>query len=106
MKKSKRDQQSFDFNQMISQYMKDYIDRIHKEDYKKNNSFVYLENETLHMLLMYLFIKNTSNNTDSSQVNLSELAEVLDRHIENNRLGYEEVIQLLKSRVEGSNEND
>ena len=106
MKKSKRAQQSFDFNQMISQYMKDYIDRIHKEDYKKNNSFVYLENETLHMLLMYLFIKNTSNNTDSSQVNLSELAEVLDRHIENNRLGYEEVIQLLKSRVEGSNEND
>ncbi|WP_018931371.1 hypothetical protein [Gracilibacillus lacisalsi] len=106
MKKSKRDQQSFDINQMISQYMKDYIDRIHKEDYKKNNSFVYLENETLHMLLMYLFMKNTSNNTDSSQVNLSELAEVLDRHIENNRQGYEEVIQLLKSRAEGSNEND
>ncbi|WP_163583353.1 hypothetical protein [Gracilibacillus saliphilus] len=106
MKKSKRDQQSFDINQMISQYMKDYIDRIHKEDYKKNNSFVYLENETLHMLLMYLFMKNTSNNTDSSQVNLSELAEVLDRHIENNRQGYEEVIHLLKSRAEGSTEND
>ncbi len=86
--------------------MKDYIDRIHKEDYKKNNSFVYLENETLHMLLMFLFMNNNSKHIDSTHVNLSELTEILDRHIEENRQGYEELIQLLKDRVQGSSEND
>ncbi|QGH35231.1 hypothetical protein GI584_14760 [Gracilibacillus salitolerans] len=106
MKKSKRDQQSFDINQMITQYMKDYMGRMSNEEYKKNNSFIYLENETLHMLLMYLFMKNNSNSMDSTNVNLSELSEILDRHVESNRQGYEEVIQLLKVLAKGSSEND
>ncbi|SFM06816.1 hypothetical protein SAMN04487943_10797 [Gracilibacillus orientalis] len=106
MKKSKRDQNSFDINQMVTQYMKDYMERISNEEHKKNNSFVYLENETLQMLIMYLFMKDDSNSHNQPNLNLSELVDKLDSHIINNRQGYGEVIQLLKDRVQGSTQND
>lgn len=105
MKKNKRDQHSLDINDMISQYMKDFIHRIGDDEYKNNNSFIYLENETLHLLFMYLFMTDNSNSVDESNLNLSKLAETLDRYIESNRQGYEEIIQLLKGRTRSS-END
>ncbi len=103
--KKNRDHSSFQVNQLIQQYMKEYLDRITQDDQsRKNNSFVYLENDTLQLLIMYLFIK--SENSDMENANFQDLSEILDSYMSDNRQAFEEIMDSLKNRTKGNHSND
>lgn len=106
--KKNRDHSSFQMNQLIQQYMKESLERITQEDQSnRNNSFVYLENDTLHLLILYLLMKteNVDNGINNNE-NFVELSEVLDRYMEDNRLAFVEVIDLLRNRTKGNDADD
>ncbi|MDX8046610.1 hypothetical protein SH601_11515 [Gracilibacillus sp. S3-1-1] len=107
MKKNRRDQTSIDMNQLMTDYVKDLMNNMDKNDTKKNNSFIYLENETLHMLLLYLLTSNQDHlSVTSTSGNLSSLHEQLELYMDDNRQLYQELIQLIKEQTESSQQNE
>ncbi|WP_058307186.1 hypothetical protein [Gracilibacillus massiliensis] len=105
--KKNRDHTPLQINQLIQQYMKDSLDRITQDDQSnKNNSFVYLENDTLHLLIMYLLMKKENNNTGMNNESFEELSEVLESYMEDNRQAFDGIIDLLKDRMTGNQADD
>lgn len=106
--KKDRGQPLFEMNQLIQQYMKDNLERMNQDsELRKNNSFVYLENDTIQLLILYLFMKMEKNDRPNQSENLEEeVSQLLDTSKEANRQSFEEVMELLKERMEGNSSNE
>ncbi|SHN07156.1 hypothetical protein [Gracilibacillus kekensis] len=105
--KKNRDHTPLQINQLIEQYMKDSLDRITQDDHSnKNNSFVYLENDTLHLLIMYLLMKTENNSNGLKNESFVELSDIFESYIEENRQAFGDVMDLLKQRLKGNHVDD
>lgn len=105
--KKNSDSTLFEMNQLIQQYMKDKLDRISQDDQsRKNNSFVYFENDTIQLLILYMFMKMEKNDRNTGNENIEDVAQLLDTSKETNHQLFEEVLELLKNRTKGSSPDE
>lgn len=84
---------------VISKFMKDQLNGIKEGKGEANNSFVFLENSTLNMLIHYLLMNGKSRtpekvNKDSQAENVDEL----DHIIADSKKDFEEILTLLKAK--------
>ncbi|MGJ9458030.1 hypothetical protein [Oceanobacillus sp. CF4.6] len=88
--------------QLVRDYLEENIEGVKNEDLKKDNSFVFLENKTLHMMITFMLTHlNNHPSPDVRKVGaessvLEEISPYLDAMIEDNKLAFEEVITILK----------
>ncbi|WP_077624230.1 hypothetical protein [Sediminibacillus massiliensis] len=92
--------------ELIRHQMKEYTDRMKKVDSgRDNNSFIFLENNTLDMLITYLFIQmdhqQNSENSDSgaNSADLEVILKSLDSMIDESRRAYNDIIDILKAKT-------
>ena len=75
------------------------FDKIKKDKRENNNSFVFLENSTLNMLILYLLMNGKSrtheNVSEDSQV---KNVEARDHIIADSKKDFEEILTLLKEK--------
>jgi hypothetical protein len=85
---------------VIRQFMKDQLNELKEDKQENNNSFVFLENSTLNMLIIYMLLNgerrtNGEVNGDSQAKILEDLEDV----ITDNKKEFEEILTLLKEKV-------
>ncbi|MCP3030156.1 hypothetical protein LF817_02240 [Halobacillus sp. A1] len=89
---------------LIRQFMKTQIKDLRNEKKEGNNSFVFLDSNSLNMLMIYLLLnidkrqQPKEDTRKNNSVSPSAL-EDLDRLISENKQGFEEVINLLKEKA-------
>ena len=88
---------------MIRQLMKDQLNELNTEN-QNNNSYVFLENKTLNMVILYLLMKEERGTTGENGGEVDRHSEVkiveqLDQVIADNKKEFEEVITLLKEKL-------
>ncbi|MCV9885437.1 hypothetical protein [Metabacillus halosaccharovorans] len=92
------------FKQATLELLQEQLNQLNqiKNTKKDNNSFVYLEGDTLNMLLVSLLMKLEDHNNDNTSTALdngfipNELITELDSVILNNKKEFEEILRLLK----------
>ncbi|MFJ7972085.1 hypothetical protein [Psychrobacillus sp. NPDC096389] len=89
---------------LIRRLMKEQLDEQQEEKKENDNSFIFLESNTLNNLINYLLInqnnrKNTEMVDDKSMLSQEKILEELDRIIVDNQQEFEEVITLLKEKL-------
>jgi hypothetical protein len=87
-------------DQMIRQLMKDQLKERSTENQNNNNSYVYLENSTLNLVILYLLMRE-ERRTNGEVDRLSEVISVenLDQIIADIKKEFEETITLLKEKL-------
>ncbi|WP_342515038.1 hypothetical protein MKY34_10115 [Sporosarcina sp. FSL K6-1522] len=82
---------------ILRQFMKEQLHE--RTEDKKDNSFIFLENRTLNMLIIYMLMNSqrftSQNDNRDAQV---EILEELERIIVDNKKDFEEIITLLKEQ--------
>ena len=96
------DDQQDQMKQFFNQYLKEKLNN--KDSSEGSNSFVFLENNTLQMLITYLFmqLENQQRNSriqEIPQTELKELEQVIDEMIVENQTSNQEIIELLKAKI-------
>ncbi|WP_203247121.1 hypothetical protein [Sporosarcina beigongshangi] len=81
--------------QVIRQFMKDQLHDRKKDNPETDNSFIFLEKETLDMLMNHLLNNTKQRASDDSQV---KMIEVLEQIITDNQKEFEAIITFLKER--------
>jgi len=89
---------------LIQQFMKDQLNELKEGKQETNNSFVFLENSTLDMLILYMLMNGGQRtkgemNEDDGRLSNATILEGLDHVIVENEKGFEEIIALLKERI-------
>ena len=89
---------------LIQQFMKDQLNELKEGKQETNNSFVFLENSTLNMLILYMLMNgehrtNGEMNEDDGRLSNVKILEDLDHVIVENKKEFEEIIALLKERI-------
>ena len=92
-------EQNLVMQHVISQFMKDQLNGLKEDKRETNNSFVFLENSTLNMLILSLLMNGQRRtygevNADSEE----ETLEKLDHVIADNKKDFEEILTLLKEK--------
>jgi penicillin-binding protein-related factor A (putative recombinase) len=92
------------FKQLIRHFMNEQLEQLKENSKNKNRSFVYLENNTLNMLLVYLLMqmnpqKKYENHSDNSDFIPEEIFEELNSVLKQNKEGFEEIIHRLKEET-------
>ncbi|MBS3681224.1 hypothetical protein KGF86_13530 [Ornithinibacillus massiliensis] len=93
------EQQELTIKHLIDQYLLEQIQQLLKTEQKVENkaSFIFLDNQTITMIMMYLFSR--SDNQKSSKTSAVKKEDPdFDRLIEENRSVFEEIIQQLKDK--------
>ncbi|WP_087972261.1 hypothetical protein [Oceanobacillus rekensis] len=93
------------FKQLIRDQLNVNIDELKNKDQpKEDNSFVYLENETLQTIITNMLANlnmhySPDNNNDGVEPpDLEDISSYLDTLIEDNKMAFEEVIAILKEK--------
>ncbi|WP_249872160.1 hypothetical protein [Oceanobacillus saliphilus] len=90
--------------QLIRDYLKKNIKEVKKEDLEEDNSFVFLENKTLQIIITFILTHLDNHpfqnlkNVDAEASILEEIFPYMDAMIEENKIAFEEVINILKER--------
>ncbi|MBZ5751983.1 hypothetical protein [Metabacillus rhizolycopersici] len=98
-----QDQESL-LKQITSKYIQEQLEKLNNTE-KDNNSSIYLESDTLNMLMVYLLMKKEARNNDKtanrneSELVPDELIEALDSIIVTNQKSFNEIISLLKKET-------
>ncbi|MCG7335713.1 hypothetical protein MHZ95_10525 [Sporosarcina sp. ACRSM] len=90
--------------QMVRQIMKDQLNEWNTGNMENNHSYVFLENKTLNMVLLYLLMKEerrTNGEMDGEDKRHSEeeTIEKLEQAIADTKKEFEETITLLKEKL-------
>ena len=90
--------------QVIRKFMKDQLDEQKKIIKESNNSFVFLENSTLNMLITYMLMNGNSRTYgemkgDENVFSHVKILEELDQIIGDSKQEFEEIITILKEKV-------
>ncbi len=84
-----------DDEQVIRQFMKDQLNNRKEDKQENDNSFIFLEKDTLNLLMNHLFTNVERNASVHSQ---GEIEEALEQIIADNKIDFEEIITFLKDR--------
>ena len=89
------EEQSLNIEEIIQQYLQNYLSAPKDGD----NSFLFLEKDSLHLLLAYLLFMNrhTTNPSKQDVLEVSPLLVQLDDLIENNKKEFEMLLNLFRS---------
>jgi hypothetical protein len=92
-------EQELSVKHIIRQYMKDQLNELKEGKQETNNSFVFLENSTLNMLILSLLMNGQRRtygevNEDSQVKNVEELEHI----IADSKKDFEEILALLKEK--------
>ena len=96
------EKEDLDFELMLKELTRDFINRQlqqMKNKGKDNKSFVYLENQTLDLILTYLLMKMDSQHNEQhieSMVIPNELIQRIDEITNKEKKQFEEIIEMLK----------
>ncbi|WP_394184817.1 hypothetical protein [Metabacillus halosaccharovorans] len=96
------EKEDLDFELMLKQLTRDFINRQlqqMKNKGKDNKSFVYLENQTLDLILTYLLMKMDSQHNEQHIVSMvipNELIQRIDEITNKEKKQFEEIIEMLK----------
>lgn len=84
---------------VIRQFMKDQLNELIKDKKENNNSFVYLENSTLNLLIISLLMNGEGRTygkvNEDTQV---KIVDELEQIIADNKMEFEAILTLLKER--------
>ncbi len=88
------------WKESIYSLIKNHVEALKEDTSSPNSSFVYLENNTLQMIMAYMFINmNRSTNYSNYSMDTAELAEIennLDVLIDNSKKEFEIILGMLK----------
>lgn len=89
---------------MIRQLMNDQLNELNTENQENNNSYVFLENKTLNLVILYLLMKEERGTTGAKSREVDGHSEVkiieqLEKVITDNKKEFEEIITLLKEKL-------
>lgn len=96
-------QNNLDRQKLIKQLIEGYEKELQDDEGQKDNSFVFLEKNTLHMFITFmLMLLDKQHNSDerSDEVEssaLQELSSDLELIMEGNQKAFEELIHILKN---------
>ncbi|WP_332634775.1 hypothetical protein [Halalkalibacter flavus] len=105
METNENHEQELLFKQLTQYFMKEHLEQLKGNKKNKNNSFIYLESNTLNMLLIYLLVNldnQQSHGTASSHESApfpKEIFEELNSIIANNKEEFEEILSYLKEET-------
>ncbi|MFD2046664.1 hypothetical protein ACFSTA_20610 [Ornithinibacillus salinisoli] len=98
------EEQQLLIKKIVDNYMKESTERLYNEDKEiTNNSFIFLENNTIHMIMTYMLMhldtqRSQGNTNEVKSQDLQEISESLDSLIEENNLVFKEIINLLQEK--------
>lgn len=95
-------QNELTIKRLVDQYLQEQMQQLLKTESKaENSSFIFLDNQTINLILMYLFLKTDkpSETTTSNPNNISPDFEQLKQE---NKSAFEEIIQMLKDKLNKS----
>ncbi|WP_174615534.1 hypothetical protein [Virgibacillus ihumii] len=104
MDNSKHD---FEQNVLINQLLKDYLEENMKDlmdtSNEKNNSFLFLDGNTLHMIIAHILMNSNTNfynkgNEAPENSELEDFLPELDSIMEQNKAAFEDIINTLKEK--------
>ncbi|GGA38348.1 hypothetical protein [Psychrobacillus lasiicapitis] len=89
---------------LMRRLMKEQLDELKEEKKRSNNSFLFLENNTLNMLITYLVMNQTNRKDvamvdDSNKPSQEKILQELDHIIADNQQQFEEIITILKEKL-------
>ncbi|KHF39862.1 hypothetical protein [Halalkalibacter okhensis] len=102
MEREGNQEQELLFKQLTYHFMKEQLEQLKENKKEKNRSYVYLESNTLNMLLVYLLMhvnanqKHTTMKEQESELIPEEISDNLDSIITNNKENFEEILSYLK----------
>ena len=90
--------------QMIRQIMKEQLSEVNTDQQKNNNSYVFLENRTLNMVILYMLMKeerstNSKKSEGTNRPSEMETVEKLEQVIADNQKEFEKILTLLKDKL-------
>ncbi|RDW15934.1 hypothetical protein [Oceanobacillus chungangensis] len=91
--------------QLIRDYINENIDELKHKDQSRDNSFVFLESETLHLIITSILTHLDDHPTlDVREANaessvLEEIELYLDEVMEESKMAFEDVINILKKKT-------
>lgn len=97
--------QDFLLKQLSSKYIQEQLEKLNRTEKEKNNSSIYLESDTLNMLIISFLMKKEAQTNDKtlasneSEFIFDELIEALDSLIMANKQSFNEIISLLKREI-------
>lgn len=84
--------------QLIRHMLKDQLDLLQKDGKGKNNSFAFLENNTLDMLILSWLMKGSPPQQDKLEMEgVGELIEKIESMMEEQKHEFESIITQLKA---------
>ncbi|MFC0561971.1 hypothetical protein [Halalkalibacter alkalisediminis] len=99
-----KEQQELLFKQLTHHFLSEQLEQLKGNKEDKNRSFIYLESNTINILLVYLLMQmNTkkTNETASNNNNLipEEIVEEINSVLHNNKKSFEDIISQLKEKT-------
>lgn len=92
------EQQGLTIKHLVDRYLQEQMQQLLKTEeqkVEKNASFIFLDNQTINMIMMYLFLRADNQISLKTSAVKKENPD-FDRLIEENRSAFEEIIQQLK----------
>jgi hypothetical protein len=88
---------------VIRQFMRNQLDDLEEVKNDRNNSFVFLENNTLNMLITYMLMNreyrpNQEVTRDEREFSQTEILEELDQLIADSKQEFDKIITLMKEK--------
>ncbi|MBM7603161.1 hypothetical protein JOC75_001131 [Metabacillus crassostreae] len=102
MNSNEKQEHEFLLKELSRTFVKNQLEQL-KNKNKDNNSFIYLEGNTLNMLIVYLLMENERNNQQTSENVQSsipeELINALDLLMSKNKTEFEDILSILKEKL-------
>ncbi|SER76339.1 hypothetical protein SAMN04487944_109167 [Gracilibacillus ureilyticus] len=83
--------------QLIANYLKNYETQLEKKDGEGSGSFVFLDHQTLQMILAYMFAQMEQEQTDTYDT--SEIELQIERIIAQQEEQFNGIIRILEEKV-------
>lgn len=100
-----KDSNHIDYQSLLKDYIRKTMDESGSNDKNINNSFLFLENSTLHMIIVYILMQleqQTGKDNNHIEVNsamMDEIIDSLDTMIEDNKSAFEELVNMVKEKA-------
>ncbi|MFS0674443.1 hypothetical protein [Ornithinibacillus sp. 179-J 7C1 HS] len=93
------EQQELTIKHLVDRYLQEQMQQMLKTEQKINNnaSFIFLDNHTIDMIMMYLFLRSDQQASVKGSATNSESLDI-DRLMSENKHAFEEIIQQLKEK--------
>ncbi|WP_010097601.1 hypothetical protein [Ornithinibacillus scapharcae] len=96
-------QNEITIKKLVDQYLQEQVQQLLKAEPKMENnaSFIFLDNQTINLLLLYLFIKG-DNQPQTITSDIQNDSPDFEQLKQDNKNAFEEIIQMLKDKLNKS----